>query len=91
MPNHPERAARLKSVYKHLKTGGLRERMAEYEPEPLSEHTILLAHDKQHINRLGDIEAMNESRLFMLNADTYMTRRVLYDCSAGSGRCLCVS
>ncbi len=73
MPNHPERAARLKSVYKHLKTGGLRERMVEYEPEPLSEHTILLAHTKQHINRLGDIEAMNESRLFMLNADTYMT------------------
>jgi len=73
MPNHPERADRLRSVYRHLDAAGLRSRMDEYEPEPLSEHTILLAHDARLINQLGEIEATSDSRLFMLNADTYLT------------------
>lgn len=73
MPGHPEHAGRLKSVLKKLDEGGLRDRMLTIEPKPLSEHTIMLAHTSQHIDMLGQIEAMSDSQLYMIDADTYMT------------------
>lgn len=73
MPGHPEHAGRLKSVWDKIEAGNLRERMVTLVPKPLSEHTILLAHTTPHINQLGQIEAMSDSRLTLLDADTYMT------------------
>jgi acetoin utilization deacetylase AcuC-like enzyme len=73
MPGHPEHAGRLRSVLKKLDDANLNERLLALTPKPLSEHTILLAHTADHINQLGQIEAMSDSPLVMLDADTYMT------------------
>jgi acetoin utilization deacetylase AcuC-like enzyme len=72
MPGHPEHAGRLKSVLKKIEEGGLRDRMQTIVPKPLSEHTIMLAHTSQHLDMLGQIEAMSDSQLYMIDADTYM-------------------
>ena len=73
MPGHPEHAGRLRSAWKHIETAHLRDRMTTLVPKPASEHTILLAHTARHINMLGEIEAMHDGPLYMIDADTYMT------------------
>lgn len=61
-------------MWKKIEAGNLRDRMETIVPKPLSEHTILLAHTAPHINRLGEIEAMSDSRLTLIDADTYMAQ-----------------
>ncbi|MEL6148220.1 MAG: histone deacetylase [Chloroflexota bacterium] len=73
MPGHPEHAGRLKSVWRKIEDGNLRDRMFTLVPKPLDEHTILLAHTTRHVNMLGQIEAMSDGPLYMIDADTYMT------------------
>lgn len=74
MSGHPEHAGRLQAVWNKIDEGGLRERMMELTPKPLLEEVILLAHTRNHLSRLGDIEAMSDSRLMMIDGDTYMTQ-----------------
>jgi len=56
-----------------MQDGNLRDRMVTLTPKPLDEHTILLAHTSRHLNMLGQIEAMSDSQLYMIDGDTYMT------------------
>jgi acetoin utilization deacetylase AcuC-like enzyme len=73
MSGHPEFAGRLKSVWQRMQVDGLQERLIELTPKPIPEATILLAHEPSQLNQLGDIEAMSNSPLVLLDADTYMT------------------
>ncbi|MFZ4814033.1 MAG: histone deacetylase [Phototrophicaceae bacterium] len=73
-PGHPEFSGRLKSVWQKLDAAALRPRMLELAPKAASEHTILLAHTRQLLNRLGEIEAMNNGNYNVrVDADTYMS------------------
>lgn len=73
MPGHVEHAGRLRSVYKFIDDGNLRDKMDVYTPKPLHEEAILRVHARRHLDRLGDVEALSDSRLTMIDADTYMT------------------
>lgn len=73
MPGHPEHAGRLQSVWKQLNDSGLINEMAPLPAKPLSEHTIMLAHHRSLLDRLGQVDAMNDgTQLTLLDADTYM-------------------
>lgn len=72
MSGHPEHAGRLSSVWQHIKDAALTERLTPLKPQLLAESTILLAHDAELLNSLGNIESLIDSRLYMLNPDTYM-------------------
>ncbi len=73
MSGHPEHAGRLKAIWSKLDGAGLGDRMLVRQPKPLPEDVILAVHTPAHLDRLGQVEAMSDSQLFMLNADTYMT------------------
>ncbi len=73
MSGHPEHAGRLSSVWKQIKNAGLMQRLTPITPTPLLEATIMLAHDATLLDKLGNIEALIDSNLYMLNPDTYMT------------------
>lgn len=72
MPSHPEHAGRLSSVWQHIKGDGLLRRLVPVTPTAAPETTLRLAHDTALLDQLGNIEALTDSTLTMLNPDTYM-------------------
>lgn len=87
MSGHVEHAGRLRAVYDAIDAGGLRDKMVVHTPKPLDEQTILAVHTASHLDRLGNIEAMSNSPLMMIDADTYMTPQsyTLARIAAGAG------
>lgn len=91
MSGHPEHAARLKSVYEHLAKDGLQERLLSLTPKPLDEHTIMLAHHRDLLDKLGTIEALMETKLHLVDGDTYMTENSYTVARlAAGGACLAI-
>ncbi len=72
LPRHPESPARMRAIWQELERSGLAARMLQLTPSPVSEESILRAHDAAYLSTLKRIAQQYAQQTVMLDQDTWL-------------------
>lgn len=87
IPNHPERPARMRAIWKLLDDSGLSERMKKYTPTPATDSQLLAVHTSDYLTEIEQAQKGGYGIRFTVDTillpETAITARL----SAGGGIC----
>ncbi|PJF27725.1 MAG: histone deacetylase [Phototrophicales bacterium] len=87
IPNHPERPARMKAIWKLLDEEGLSARMKAYTPSPATDEHLLMVHTPDYLAEIAQAQKEGYGIRFTVDTillpETAITARL----SAGGGIC----
>ena len=72
LPRHPESPARMRAIWQELEHSGLAERMLQLTPAPVSDESILRAHNAAYLSALKRIAQQYAQQTVMLDQDTWL-------------------